>query len=94
MRLHSRFAYEQLLGDLMVGEAPRHQLQNLELALCQGFQGLWGRALMGGTLRDLLDEPLGDGGRDERISPLDDADGMYEVLGRCVLEKEAAGPRS
>ena len=55
-----------------------------------------GRRRAGGRagLGELLDQPAGDRGREQRVAARHDADAVGELLGRDVLEQEAAGARA
>ena len=80
--------------DLGVGEPARDQLEDLELARGQLVEA--GRRLgdRGRDLGELLDQAARDRGRQQRLAARHDADALGELLGRDVLEQEAAGARA
>jgi hypothetical protein len=90
VRLHRRLADDQLLRDLRVREPSRDEAEDLELARGQLVEAL-GRRRRGGGAGELLDQPLGDRRRQQRLAGGHDADARRELLGRHVLEQEAAG---
>jgi hydrogenase maturation protein HypF len=92
VRLHGRLADEELAADLVVREAARDQAEDVELAL-----GQLAELLRRGGVRDareLLDHAPRHGGGEERVAARDGADRGEELLGRVVLEHEAAGARA
>ena len=89
MRLHGRVTDDELGGDLVVREAARDEAEYLELARCQLREC---RRTLGGpwTPRELLDESARDRRRQQRFTGRDHVNRPYELVGRRVLEQEAA----
>ena len=90
MRLHRGFAQRQRRGQLGVAQSARDQPEHLELA-----RGQRGQARIpghGGTRREPLHQPPGDGRREQRVAAAHQPDRGDQVLGGDVLEQEAAGP--
>jgi hypothetical protein len=81
------------LGDLGVGEALGDEPQHLGLARRQLSEPLWAHGELWAEAGELVDQPAGDGGREERLAGGDDAHGLEQVLGGDVLEQKAAGAR-
>ena len=79
------------LADLGVGEAPRDQAEDVELAL--GELGELRRRRRPRDARELRDHAPGDRRREQRVAAGDRADRGDQLLGRVVLEHEAAGAR-
>src|SRR4051794_4591437 len=84
-------ADHQLGGDLAVRESPRDAAEDLELARGELVQAGRRRRGGGGDRGELLDQPARDGGRQQRLALRHHADAGGELLGRDVLEQEAAG---
>ena len=82
----------QRVGDLAVGQAAGDQLGDLQLARGEAGEliGTWPVAAR--LAGELLDEPAGDGRRQQGLAGGDDADGRDQVVGGGVLEQEPAAP--
>ena len=74
VRLDRRLAHDQLGRDLGVRQPARDELEHLELARGQLVEALGRRRGGGRGGRELLDQPLGDRGREQRLALRDDAD--------------------
>ena len=90
VRLHRGLADVELGADLRVGQPAGDQAEHLHLALGQLVEVSWPGGP--GHAGELLDDALGDRRRQERVAVGHRADGGEELLGRVVLEDEAAGP--
>ena len=94
MRLDRRLADEQLLGDLGVRGAARDRAQHLELAGGQVLELGGGVPDAGGRRTNSSIRRLVIVGREQRVAAGDDLDRLDELLGRGVLEQEAARARA
>jgi hypothetical protein len=74
---------EQLLGDLLVGVAPRDEAQHLALALGEAVEVLVDRRGVG--RREGVEDEAGQPGREDRVALLDPEDGVDEVVPVIVL---------
>jgi hypothetical protein len=97
MGLDRRLGDHQPLGDLPVRQALRDEDQHLRLPLGQIAvrRLLRGRHQAGclGQLRELRDQPLGDGGGQQRLAGRHHPYPVGELTCRGVLEEEAGGAR-
>src|SRR3712207_6679030 len=92
VRLHRGVADHEPLRDLRVGQPARDQPEDLVLARGEVLEALGpGRSRQP---RELPDHPLRDLRREQRLPGGDGADGVDELLGRVVLEHEAARSRA
>ena len=83
---------DELFGDLGVGEAARDEHEDLALARRSARRGRVAGAAAGRVVADEgLDQPPGDRRGEQRVALGDRVDRGQEVLGRDVLEQEAAG---
>ncbi len=95
VRFDRRFADEELLRDFRVGAAARDQLQHLELASGQLLEVGRKRADRGGRAPDeLLDHAARDRRGQQCVAARDCPDPGDQLLGRDVLEQEAARTHS
>ncbi len=93
VRLHGGLADEQVGGDLRVGQPARHQLQHLDLAVGQRVQGVRHRLLAGRQMRGVLvQQPARDARGEHRLTGGHHTDRLHQLVGRGVLEQEAARP--
>jgi len=92
VRLHRGLAQEELVGDLRVGQAARHEAEHLELARRQLGEHRR-RSARGRRARELLDQALRDARRDQRVAGRHDADGRDQILRRRVLELDGMRAR-
>src|SRR5262245_55760021 len=84
-------AYDQLVGDLVVGQAGRDQPHDLALAvgeLAQLGRGAW----LAGPRGELGHQPAGHPGRQQGVAGGDRPDAADQVGRLGVLDQEAAGP--
>lgn len=92
MRLDGRLGQVEAGGQFGVAQPAGQQAEDLQFA--RGERGEV--AVEGGGVAAPLGEPLhqaaGDGGREKGVAGADRADGRGQLLGRDVLEEEAAGP--
>jgi hypothetical protein len=93
VRLDRGVADDELAGDLGVGAPGGQQAQHLDLARAEVIE--LGRVdRLGFRARDEgLDDAPRDGGREQGVAARQDVDRGRPLLGRRVLEQEAAGPR-
>jgi hypothetical protein len=91
VRLRRRFADDELFADLWVRHPSREQAEYFVLAGCQLGDGRR-RCARGGRLLlcELLDHGARDCGGEQSFTAGDDADCCGDLLGRCILEHEAA----
>src|SRR5436190_5371805 len=89
VRLDGGVADVELLGDLAVRQAGGDQAKDFSFALAEVVELL--RRVGAREAGELLDHALCDGGGEERIADRDGADRRDQLLGRIVLEDEAAG---
>src|SRR5207248_8697783 len=90
VRLDGGVGHDELLGDLRVGEAAGDEFQDVELAGCQVVE-LWWRPRGGRVVADeRVDQPPGDGRREQGFSLVDGADGCDELFGWEVFEQDSA----
>src|SRR5215467_1434193 len=92
VRLNGSLADVELPGDLGVGKAAGHQLEDLDLPVGETPQ-LRRRRARHWPSGELFDEAAGDGWREEGVSGRHHPDGRCQLFGRGVLEQEAACPR-
>ena len=78
-------------GDLGVRAPPPDERQHPALAPGERVQLRRRRSIGVRPRRQVLDEPAGDARRQERVAAGHDADGVEDLLGRGVLQQEAAG---
>src|SRR5215207_11210648 len=88
--LDGALAEEQLGTDLGVRPAAGQLAEHVDFAGGEPGQ-VGGRRRVGAGGGELLDQAAGDGGGQQGVALRRDPHGPYEVLGRDVLEEEAAG---
>src|SRR5829696_5605906 len=79
----------ELTGDLRVGQAARHELQHLQLAISQDLELLRPRGRWAGAC-ELGDQAPGDLRGEQSLARGDDTNCRDELLSGVVLEHEAA----
>ncbi len=87
MVAHGALADDQGLGDLVVGHALGHQLQDGRLTWGEGV--LRGRQL--GRIAQLADHLERDGGMQAGLAAMHGMDGLEQLLGRGIFEQIAQG---
>src|SRR5215813_3119423 len=93
VRLDRGHAQVQARGDLGVGHPGGDQREHLALALGELRKHLIARRRYGTwPAGELGDQAPGDARRQQRLSAGDHPDGFEQLLRRCVLEDEPAGP--
>src|ERR1700730_16793559 len=88
VRLYCRLADEELFADRLVGQPLGHQAKNLNLPFGEGGEVA---AQFAATRCIALDQPTGDRWGEQRVAGRHQSDGRDQLLGRDVLEEEAAG---
>jgi signal transduction histidine kinase len=88
VRFYGGLAEGEIVGDLAVRHSPGDEGKDLEFARSEFLQcgrrrAGWRRAC------ELLDQPFGDGGSDQRVARSHDPDGGDQLLGKDVLEEES-----
>ena len=94
MGLRGRFADDQLVANLWVGQATYEQLQRLELLGGERGDGRWWRWHRWSLTGELLDDRPGDGRSKQGFAAGNDADGCPDLFGGRIFEHEAAGTSS
>ena len=89
MRLDGALGDEQLGGELGVAVPARQHHEHLALALRERLEPL-AHVRLDGPPRELLDDPPRDRRREQRVAGRHHAHRVDELLGRSVLEQEAA----
>ena len=93
MGLDGRLGDHERVGDLGVAHAAGDEPEDLRLARGQRRERLRRAGQRRGRLGEALDQPPGDGRREQRVPDRHGPDGGDELLGRDVLEQEAARAR-